>query len=544
MPDLLQKFIDSPLYPFLSPIGVAFLKIRLFVAHVFLRLTEQLFKNPVLRWVHQELCISFCLYKQQTYLRQCSANQTKRTLHKILLSTNSQHASYKSTVTDTWCNVNYANKAEPKSCPDHQHWYLLCDENVELLNGISQLCTSKLAETRNSYGFYFDEIVRQDRYTRQLRLKPNYDSFLQKQTQYIGGVICLNAKAMGILACQSTFPHTVSDCIALLQNLITEFALTHIPLCVFKSNDSELKAPRRLPVKAPNTNAPAESLLVSIIIPTRNGKQLVETCIESIARRTANIPYEIILIDNQSDCVDSKNYFEKLKAQKRVHLLHYDRPFNYSAINNFAARAARGDILLFMNNDIEVINSHWLLEMVRWGRQKDIGAVGAKLYYPNETIQHAGVILGLWGCAGHGHKHYPKGACGYMGRLDYVQQFSAVTGALLAVSKEKFIEVGGFNEKDLSVSFNDVDLCLKLQQKGYKNIWTPHAEAYHHESVSRGAEDTPEKKAREQKEIQYMQSTWKLDKITDTAYNPWLTHNKEDFSIRDLRELKRFTWNR
>jgi GT2 family glycosyltransferase len=214
-----------------------------------------------------------------------------------------------------------------------------------------------------------------------------------------------------------------------------------------------------------------------------------------------------------------------------VQLVSYDEPFNYSAINNFAVQYAKGAVLLFMNNDIELLHKNWLEEMVVQAIREDIGCVGAKLYYPNMTIQHAGVIVGLWGCAGHSHKHFEYTDDGYMNRLNVVQNYTAVTAACMAVRKTVFNEVDGFNEKDLTIAFNDVDLCLKIQAKGYRNLWTPYAEMIHHESSSRGSEDTPEKKAREAEEIAYMQSTWHLDTAVDTAYSPWLTQEKEDFSF-------------
>jgi GT2 family glycosyltransferase len=184
-----------------------------------------------------------------------------------------------------------------------------------------------------------------------------------------------------------------------------------------------------------------------------------------------------------------------------------------------------------MNNDIELLHKDWLKEMVIQVMREDIGCVGAKLYYPNMTIQHAGVIVGLWGGAGHSHKHFKQTDNGYMNRLNVVQNYSAVTAACMAVRKQVFNEVEGFNEESLTVAFNDVDLCLKIQAMGYRNLWTPYAEMIHHESSSRGSDDTPEKKAREAKEIAYMQSTWHLDSEIDPAYSPWLTAQKEDFSF-------------
>ncbi|MCT7656483.1 hypothetical protein MBH78_21275 [Oceanimonas sp. NS1] len=181
---------------------------------------------------------------------------------------------------------------------------------------------------------------------------------------------------------------------------------------------------------------------------------------------------------------------------------------------------------------MEPINPGWLSEMVSQVSRPEIGCVGAKLYYPNGTLQHAGVILGINGVAGHSHKYFNGNTAGYFSRLQLVQNLSAVTGACLLVRKSVFEQVGGLNEEHLKVAFNDVDFCLKVREAGYRNLWTPFAELYHHESVSRGAEDNPEKQARFQAEIAYMRKTWGPQLDNDPAYNPNLTLAYEDFSLR------------
>jgi len=281
-----------------------------------------------------------------------------------------------------------------------------------------------------------------------------------------------------------------------------------------------------------NWPIPKEQPLVSIIIPTKNGLELVKQCIDSVYKLTDYTNFEILLIDNQSDEAESLDYFQQLAEQKKVRLLTYDQPFNYSAINNYAVTKANGEIVVLMNNDIEILSHDWLTEMVSHCLRKDIGCVGAKLYYPNETIQHGGVVLGIGGVAGHSHKYFPKGHPGYFKRLKIIQNFSAVTAACLAVRKSVFEQVGGLNEKDLTIAFNDVDFCLKVQQAGFRNLWTPYAEMIHHESVSRGGEDTPEKVARFNKEVAYMQQTWNDILANDPCYNPWLSQTREDFSLR------------
>ncbi|MEZ8147322.1 glycosyltransferase family 2 protein [Enterovibrio norvegicus] len=277
---------------------------------------------------------------------------------------------------------------------------------------------------------------------------------------------------------------------------------------------------------------PENAPLVSVIIPTRNSKDLVEMCVNSLYENNDYSQFEVLLVDNQSDCPESLAYFAALEAQGKVRVLRYDAPFNYSAINNFAAKQANGEVLLLLNNDVEAINGDWLREMVSHAIRSDIGCVGAKLYYPNGTLQHAGVITGLGGVAGHSHKHFPGDHPGYFKRLQITQNLSAVTAACLAVRKCVFDEVGGLNEQDLTVAFNDVDFCLKVREAGYRNLWTPYAELIHHESVSRGADDNPEKIARFQSEIGYMQTTWGETLLDDPHYSRWLTLDREDFSYR------------
>src|SRR5690606_3476022 len=223
----------------------------------------------------------------------------------------------------------------------------------------------------------------------------------------------------------------------------------------------------------------------------------------------------------------------------RVRVIDYPGPFNYSAINNFAVREAEGEVIGLLNNDVEVINGDWLEELVSHALRPGIGAVGAMLYYPMNTVQHAGVVLGLGGVAGHPFKEFPRNDQGQKNRLRLVQNYSAVTGACLFVLKERFLEVRGLDEASLPVAFNDVDLCCKLLSAGYRNVWTPFAELYHHESATRGIEDTPEKQARFQGEIETMMTRWPDLLAHDPAYNPNLTLVGEDFSTAYLPRLKK-----
>lgn len=269
---------------------------------------------------------------------------------------------------------------------------------------------------------------------------------------------------------------------------------------------------------------------VSLIVPTRDRVGLLRTCVESILAVTDYPNYEIVVVDNQSSEPETLRYFNEIKQNPRVRVLEYDAPFNYSKINNYAASHCICDIIGLINNDIEIIHPDWLSEMVSHAVRPYIGVVGAMLYYPNDTIQHAGVIVGLGGVAGHAYVSMQKGYPGQMFRAKLIQNLSAVTAACLLVRHEVFNQVGGL-DAGLQVAFNDVDFCLRVREKGYLNLWTPYAEMYHHESASRGYEDTPEKQRRFIGEITYIKNRWGESLLFDPAYNPNLTLNSHNFEI-------------
>ncbi|MCA8486239.1 glycosyltransferase [Burkholderia multivorans] len=278
---------------------------------------------------------------------------------------------------------------------------------------------------------------------------------------------------------------------------------------------------------------PSETPKVSLIIPTRDRRDLLETAVRSILQKTDYSNYEVIIIDNGSVEPETLSFFGEIQsADDRVSVRRYDFPFNYSSINNYGVKFATGSIIGLINNDVEVISENWLTEMVRHACRKDIGCVGAKLYYSDSTIQHAGVIMGMGGVANHAHKHFPKTSPGYFGRLFVTQNFSAVTAACLLVRKNVYEEVGGLNEDCLAVAFNDIDFCLKVKKAGYRNVWTPYAELFHHESVSRGSEDNPEKIKRFASEVRYMEEVWSKEIKYDPFYNVNLTLDRSDYSLK------------
>ena len=274
---------------------------------------------------------------------------------------------------------------------------------------------------------------------------------------------------------------------------------------------------------------------VSIIIPTRDRVDLLSSCIDSIKRTAGSTRYEIIVIDNGSEKHETLSYFASISASnvpgRNVKVVRDDGDFNFSRLMNLGAQHAEADTLLLLNNDTEAIVPGWIEEMLQHALRPGIGCVGSKLIYADETVQHAGVILGLGGYAAHSHRGFPRDHAGYFNRLQTVQNLSAVTAACLMIRKDIFNEVGGFNE-DFVVAYNDVDFCLKVQQAGYRNLYTPYAELYHHESKSRGEEDTEEKKQRFDREKDLLRNYWSEIIEHDPAYNPNLTTSFENFSIR------------
>ncbi|WP_456381009.1 glycosyltransferase [Thiolapillus sp.] len=271
--------------------------------------------------------------------------------------------------------------------------------------------------------------------------------------------------------------------------------------------------------------------LVSVIIPTRDEVDILRTCLDSIYEKTTYKNYEIIIIDNGSRCEETQEYLLELQQTQGIKIIRDDGEFNFSSLNNKGVAAASGEIVALVNNDVEVISPGWMTEMVSQACRPEIGAVGCRLIYPDNTLQHAGIILGLGGLAAYSHRCIPKESPGYFGRAMLLQSISAVTAACLFVRRNVYMEVGGMDEDNLAVAYNDVDFCLRLREAGYRNIFTPYAELTHFESKSRGLEDTPEKQERLRKEYAYMRNRWGELLDRDPAYNPNLTLDREDFSL-------------
>ena len=275
--------------------------------------------------------------------------------------------------------------------------------------------------------------------------------------------------------------------------------------------------------------------LVSILIPNKDHTDDLDRCIRSIEEKSTYHNYEYIIIENNSDQEETFAYYKKLQEENpKAHVVYWDGEFNYSAINNYGVSFANGEYLLLLNNDVEVINADWLEEMLGYCMRDDVGIVGARLYYPDDTIQHAGVVIGFGGIAGHAFVQQKRGTTGYCHRIICAQDYSAVTAACMMVKKSVFEEVGGLTE-ELKVAFNDVDFCMKVRQAGKLVVYNPYVELYHYESKSRGLEDTPEKVARFNSEIKKFSERWpEILKNGDPYYNPNLTLKSQDFSLRKI----------
>ena len=277
---------------------------------------------------------------------------------------------------------------------------------------------------------------------------------------------------------------------------------------------------------------PRPAPLVSCIIPTRNRHKLLKTCIDGLLYKTTYANLEIIIVNNDSDEPETLALFAQLiKADARIRILHVPGAFNYSALNNTAVKESKGSILALLNNDLEMTEPDWLEEMVALAVRKEIGAVGAMLLYPNGKIQHAGVFVGPQGLAGHCWHGYRGKTIGYFANAVLTRAVSAVTAACMVVEKAKYLEAGGLDDENLPVAYNDVDLCLRLMEKGYRNVWTPFAKLIHHESVSRGKEDTIAKQLRSKREVAYFKKRWAHIADNDPYYNPNLTLEFSDFRL-------------
>jgi GT2 family glycosyltransferase len=273
--------------------------------------------------------------------------------------------------------------------------------------------------------------------------------------------------------------------------------------------------------------------LVSIVLPFKDNPGLLKDCIETVLELTSYQHFEIVGVSNDTMSPTTFDLMRDLEGRdSRVRFVDLDVPFNFSRVVNFGVSQGKGEHIVLLNNDIEIITPEWLENLLEHSQREEVAAVGGKLYYPNNTIQHAGIVIGLGGYAGHAHKNFPASSDGYFNRLNVIQNVSAVTGALLMTSRQVYEDLGGFDEEAFGVAYNDVDFCLRARERGLLNVFTPYVEAYHHESISRGYEDTLEKQQRFRIEMSnLLERHGERIKAGDPYYNPNLDQGRDDFSL-------------
>jgi|GEM_PF-6594325 len=415
-----------------------------------------------------------------------------------------------------------------------EQYFMLLSTNDRIAPGATQKIITELQKTDAEIIYTDEDRLSGDKRERP-EFKPDWNPEYFFESNYTGRSVIFASKHVKHLDLGHFYP-TLKTIGTLVCDAVTKddtIPIKHISsICLHRYPEKatyRYQPPGNASRVYPSTNSQPG---VDILIPTRDKLEILEPCIRSILEKSTYDNYSVTILDNHSQEKETLSYFEEIGRHPKVRVLKYPHPFNYSAVNNFGASQSTEEILVLLNNDIEVINPGWLEALVSQARRPDIGCVGAKLYYPNGWIQHAGVILGVGDVAGHSHRFYPGESRGYMNRLVTTQRVSAVTAACLAIRKSVWEQVGGLDENNLSIAYNDVDLCLRVKEAGYHNIWTPHAELVHYESISRGHDDTPEKKKRYQKEVKYMKKRWKEQLDLDPFYHPALSHNKEDFSLK------------
>jgi len=382
------------------------------------------------------------------------------------------------------------------------------------------------------------------------RFKPDWSLELQRASHYVGDCILVRASALAVVENQLGYLPGAYELTLELSAMTGEGGICHIPAVLWHEYgqasdvdtgvlaahlqrhaiDARIRRDERGQVRI-CYGVPANPPKISIVIPTRDLLHFLQPCVDSILARTTWPNYEILILDNQSGCEATLAYLQSVVSDDRVRVLPYDHRFNFSAINNFAVDHADGELVCLLNNDTEVISPDWLDEMACRLLQPGVGAVGARLYFADGRVQHAGDVLGPGGCASHLHGIIEQDDPGYMNRAVLPQELSAVTAACLLTYRSLYRELGGLDEVNLAVAFNDVDFCLRIREAGYRVVYTPYAELYHYESVSRGKDDDPAKKARAQREVTYMRERWAEVIERDPFYNPNLNYAKPDFTL-------------
>lgn len=371
------------------------------------------------------------------------------------------------------------------------------------------------------------------------RFKPDWSITHLRAIDYIGHAAVINVRALEAAGGLSS-ENLAGDTWELLQRVGEQAVdyVRHIPAILLHRDAEEVKQ-SSVTIRRVHYPVPQSAPLVNIIISTRDALELLRQCVESILLKTSYPNFEIFIVDNGSRDPVTLDYLDEIKRRPRVRVYRYDRPFNYSAINNLAARQLSGEVLCLLNNDTEVISTDWLEEMVGHLYREKVGVVGAKLYYPDGRVQHGGDVVGPGGCANHLHQFIASHEPGYCHRAVVAQELSAVTGACLVTKRDLYLRVGGLNEKHLPVGFNDVDYCLKVREAGYKVVWTPHAELYHHESASRKEDKSPERIRVAKSEVAYMRRRWPKEMRYDPFYNANFSYFRSDFVLGPVPNVSR-----
>ena len=380
------------------------------------------------------------------------------------------------------------------------------------------------------------------------RFKPQWNEELFLARDYLSGAVAIRTSlARQVAAANAVDFHSL----LLAATSAAQGAVVHVPHIVSHSGGkAETQADRLKALRHHLKNKgakistgtfgaariewplPARLPLVSVIIPTKDKLELLDPCVDGVLNRTSYGPLEVLILDNGSVEPRTADYLARISSDPRVRVIPYPAPYNFSAINNFAAREAKGAFLCLLNNDTEVVSPEWLTEMMRYAVRVDIGAVGAKLLYEDGSIQHAGVAIGIGEAAGHSHRFLRNDEPGYFGLAHAAHLVSAVTAACLLVDKRKYLAVGGLDEENLAVAFNDVDFCLKLQVAGWRNVYTPYAVLVHHESKSRGNDLSAPHVDRFRRELQVLQDRWNTRTARDPLHNPNFDRHSETFVIR------------
>jgi GT2 family glycosyltransferase len=405
-------------------------------------------------------------------------------------------------------------------------WILPMRPGDLLAPGALDIYRSIMREDRKPALLYADNDVLCDGRRTRPHFKPGWNDELFQQLDYISNSSVIQLADERLLRLVGEHADWQRQMVLALRS-DQPAAATHLPLVLHHHRQADVR-----PVPARRCEIPLDAALprTTIIIPTRNRHDLLDECLASVA--ALNYPkFDILVVDNDSDDPQSKAYLDRLERDG-TSIMRFPGPFNFSAMNNAAVARTDSDLICFLNNDVEALEPGWLSTMALQAVRSDVGAVGAKLLYPDRTIQHAGVVLGINGGAGHAHRFQRNDDPGYFERVHLPQFASAVTAACMVVSRRKFLAVGGFDETAFPVAFNDVDLCLKLNARGWQSFYEPRAVLVHHESKSRGKDVSAAKRTRFACEFLELQKRWNTGNIVDPFHHPELSHFSEQFVVR------------